>query len=88
MFEHVNLDYDYSNYGFPGAEVTQNLKTGYDESVTVKTYTAKFNDHTAATFVYSTGLVLFTDTYSDKAIIRSNREFKPGDDGNLHLADD
>ena len=30
MFEHVNLEYDYSNNGFPGAEVTKNLVTGYD----------------------------------------------------------
>lgn len=87
MFEHVNLEYDYSNYDFPGAEVNQKLVTGYDQSVNVTAYTAQFDNHSAIMSVYSTGLVLFSDVYPDKVVIRTNREFKPGDDGNLHLVD-
>ena len=87
MFEHVNLEYDYLNYGFPGAEVTQKLVTGYDQSVNVTAYTAQFDNHSATMSVYSTGLVVFSDVYPDKVVIRTNREFKPGDDGNLHLVD-
>lgn len=87
MFEHVNLEYDYSNNGFPGAEVTKNLVTGYDQSVSVATYTAKFDSHAVTMLVYSTGLVVFVDVYPGRTVIRTNREFKPGDDGNLHLVD-
>ncbi|KLD54772.1 hypothetical protein AOT41_04005 [Limosilactobacillus fermentum] len=87
MFKHVNLEYDYSNNGFPDAEVTKNLVTGYDQSVNVTTYTAKFDNHVVTMLVYSTGLVFFADVYPGRTVIRTNREFKPGDDGNLHLVD-
>ena len=89
MFNHVDLKYDYSLSVIPGTEVSQKLVTGYDESIKITNYyIEKSSDLLEYLSVYETGLVLYLKQNSTKIVIKSNKQFITGDDGNLHLADE
>lgn len=90
MFSHVELPYEYTLKSLPGVSVSQNMVTGYSkEDVSVTDYVLSKNATTAENFfVYSTGLVIYVKATANQSVIKSNRKFIAGNDGNLHLVDD
>lgn len=88
MFNHVFLRYDYSLTAISGADVNQDLVTGYSKDVKVTDYIINKSPNLIENLlVYDTGLVIYTKTSASKVTVKTNKRFIPGDDGKLHLDD-